>query len=62
MKQIDEDEFTTFILGDIRLHQEFPDPEESKKALRALEQVMIEYDIIKIDVGINPYLFPKLLL
>jgi hypothetical protein len=47
-----------FLNGHVFHSSPLPD-KERQKAIRAIEAVMIEHDIIKIDACIDPYRFPQ---
>lgn len=48
----------TFVFGNIVTKDAYVDEEESHRILNALQSVMIEFGIIRIDLSINPYTFP----
>jgi hypothetical protein len=55
-----EDEpFTSFVVGHIASKEVDFDVEENMRAIKDIENLMIRYGLIRIDVGINPYTFPK---
>lgn len=56
--EININSFKTFIVGDIRNDKCFS-TEELDQQLKEIENIMIKYGISKIDIAINPYLFPK---
>jgi hypothetical protein len=56
--EININSFKTFIVGDIRNDKCFS-IEELEQQLKEIENIMIKYGISKIDIAINPYLFPK---
>lgn len=47
-----------FVFGNIVTKDAYVDEEESHRILNALQSVMIEFGIIRIDLSINPYTFP----
>lgn len=49
----------TFVVGSVALKDMYPTNEEMVDAMRAIEKLMLEYGIIKIDVCINPYALPE---
>lgn len=53
------EEFTSFVVGHIASKEIEFDIEENIKAIKDIENLMIRYGLIRIDVGINPYTFPK---
>jgi hypothetical protein len=50
-----------FILGTIHHSRAITEIDRSN-AIKAIEHLMIEHDIIKIDISINPYEFPQSLI
>jgi hypothetical protein len=53
----DENE-VPFVFGNIVTKDPYIDINESKEILNALQDIMIEFGIIRIDLYINPYNFP----
>lgn len=47
-----------FVLGTV-FHSSPQSETDRERAIRAIEDVMVEYDILKIDVCLDPYRFPQ---
>lgn len=47
-----------FVLGTV-FHSSPTSERERENAIKAIESIMIEYDILKIDVCVDPYRFPQ---
>ena len=50
-----------FVVGTVH-HSRAITEIDRNNAIKAIESLMIEHDIIKIDVSINPYEFPQSLI
>lgn len=48
----------SFVVGDVRLKDNDISYEDTVNALRAIEKLMLEYGIIKMDVCMNPFQLP----
>jgi len=59
--KVNNEHFTTFITGDIRT-KDLYDEEEAMELLEDLEDLFIRHNILKLDVSINIFNFPKDLL
>ena len=59
MNEIFDEGYIPFIIGDIRMKDNYVEPIEMQIVVKKIEQLMIEHGIIKIDLSINPYTYPK---
>lgn len=59
MNEIFDEGYIPFIIGDIRMKDHYVEPIEMQMVVKKIEQLMIEHGIIKIDLSINPYAYPK---
>lgn len=48
----------SFVVGDVRLKDNDISYEDTVNALRAIEKLMLEHGIIKMDVCMNPFQLP----
>lgn len=59
--KVNNEHFTTFITGDIKLKDNY-DIEEIKELLEDLEDLFIRHNVLKLDVSIDIFNYPKDLL
>lgn len=59
MNEVFDENYVPFIIGDIRMKDHFVEPFEMQMVVRKIEQIMIEHGVIKLDLAINPYTYPK---
>lgn len=59
MSEIFDANYIPFIIGDVRMKDHYVDDIEMQIVVKKIEQLMIEHGIIKIDLSINPYTYPK---
>lgn len=52
-------EYVPFVIGDVRLKNDLCTPTEMQHIIKKIEQVMIEHGVIKLDLAINPFAYPK---
>lgn len=56
---MEEENEIPFVLGSIVTKDSYIDMNESKEILNIIQDLMIEFGIIRIDLYINPYNFPQ---